>query len=248
MAIGSNGRREPPDGAVNGDHAMTSDQASLTSQTPESDQEEPPESAKIPLKHKGMDIASQIRSVKQAEPDLARLVGDYSASVAQTLGVIEAIEATLLHKRRQIDEIQARQKVLAREYRELGETLDRANRDLAHQFAGIIRDLEANLPLAKPAGEAASQTSGSVTDKHADDAAETSGRAAQPPAQGAPDGASENAPETDEASGLDLDPTNLPPVPEFLGDPRKPLDREEGGTSEDSGSGARGWWSMGKKS
>ncbi len=83
-----------------------------------------------------------MRSVKQAEPDLASAVGNYSASVEQTLSVIEAIEETLRHKRRQIEEIQTRQKASALEYRQLGGFLESATKDLAHQFAGIISDLE----------------------------------------------------------------------------------------------------------
>jgi hypothetical protein len=94
---------------------MTSEPASVTSQLQEVDLDEPRKVAKIPLKNKGLDIASQMRAVKQAKPDLASAVGNYSTSVDQTLGVIEAIEATLQQKRRQIEEIQTRQEALALE-------------------------------------------------------------------------------------------------------------------------------------
>jgi primosomal replication protein N len=126
---------------------MTSKSVAGQVQVP--DRDEPLEAAKIPLKHKGLDIASQMRSVKQAKPDLASAVGNYSVSIEQTLSVIEAIEATLQHKRRQIEEIQTRQEALALEYRKLGRSLESETKDMAQQFAGFISDLETDiLPLS----------------------------------------------------------------------------------------------------
>jgi hypothetical protein len=125
---------------------MTSEPASLSNQGRDADRDDPLDAAKVPLKQTSLDIASQMRSVKEAEPDLARAVGDYSTSVKQTLGVIEAIEETLQHKRKQIDVIQARQAALAREYRELGKTLELATKDLARQFTGIIHSPQSSRP------------------------------------------------------------------------------------------------------
>jgi hypothetical protein len=220
---------------------MTSEPASATSHVQEPDRDDAGKAAKGPLDYKGFDIASQIRSVQQSEPDLARAVGNYAASVEQTLSVIEAIEETLQHKRRQIDEIQARQKVLAREYRELGESLELATKDLAQQFADIIRDLEADLPIAKPSALAAADADpgNAAANPPAREATETRDAADVPPAG--------TAPKSDEASGLDLDPLNLPPVPEFLGDRPDPLDQAGRKDSDDSGSGPLGWWRQGKK-
>jgi primosomal replication protein N len=122
---------------------------SVTGQVQVPDRDEPLEAAKIPLKHKGLDVASQMRSVKQAKPDLASSVGNYSVSIEQTLSVIEAIEATLQHKRRQIEEIQTRQEALALEYRKLGRSLESETKDMAQKFAGFISDLETDiLPLS----------------------------------------------------------------------------------------------------
>ena len=109
---------------------MTSEPASVTSHLQELDLDEPREAAKIPLRNKGLDIASQMQSVERAEPDLASAVGNYSTSVDQTLGVIEAIEATLQKKRGQIEEIQTRQEILALEYRQLGRSLDTATKEI----------------------------------------------------------------------------------------------------------------------
>lgn len=233
---------------------MTSEPGSVTSKAPDPNQDDPLQSAKIPLKQKGLDIASQMRSVAQAEPDLARAIGDYSSSVEQTLGVIEAIETTLQHKRRQIDVIQARQKVLAREYKELGKTLELATKDLARQFAGIIRDLEANLPIVKPAPKEGSETRETAAQRPADGAAETTASAVETEAAKAseasdaadtPPADAKAAPEED--SGLDLDTADLPPVPEFLGDRQDPPNAKDDKASEDSGLGMRGWWKQGKK-
>jgi chromosome segregation ATPase len=161
------------------------------------DRDEPLEAAKIPLKNKGLDIASQMRSVKQAEPDLASAVGNYSASIEQTLSVIEAIEETLRHKRRQIEEIQTRQEALALEYRRLGGSLVSVSKDLAQQFAGIISDLETDIPS---------------TDPPADNAPESDANA---------EPLVDSTHETGEASDLDLETSDLPPVPEFLGERQK---------------------------
>jgi chromosome segregation ATPase len=119
----------------------------LASQVQAPDRDEPLEAAKIPLKNKGMDIASQMRLVKKAEPNHASALGHYSPSVEQTLSVIEAIENKLQHKRRQIEEIQTRYEALALESREIGRTLESATKDLAQQFAGIISDLETDIPI-----------------------------------------------------------------------------------------------------
>jgi archaellum component FlaC len=121
---------------------MTSKPAASYVEAPDGDEQL--EAAKIPLKKKGLDIASQMQSVKQAEPDLSSVVGN---SVEQTLSVIEAIEHTLQHKRKQIDEIQTRHEALAREYRRLGGSLASVNKDLAQQFSGIISDLETDIPI-----------------------------------------------------------------------------------------------------
>lgn len=223
---------------------MTSEPASVTSQRREPDRDEPLESAKIPLKYKGLDIASQMRSVKDAEPDLARAVGDYSASVEQTLGVIEAIEKTLLGKRRQIDEIQARQRVLAREYSDLGKSLQSATHDLAQQFARIISDLETDRPLAEPPVKKG-------PDVEAASAALPADPAVEPSAAKAPD--AEHKPtdkgpgESGKAPGLGLDASDLPPVPEFLGDRQRTLDQSDNGDAEGAGSGSRGWWKHSRK-
>ena len=137
---------------------MMSEPASVTSHLQELDLDEPQEVAKIPLRNKGLDIASQMQSVEQAGPDLASAVGDYSTSVDQTLGVIESIEATLQQKRRRIEEIQTRQETLALEYRQLGRSLDTATKDLAQQFADIITDLETDKAIAKPPADSTLET------------------------------------------------------------------------------------------
>ncbi len=179
---------------------MTSEPASVTSHhLQEPDRDEPLEAAKIPLKNKGLDIASQVQSVKQAEPDLAPMVGTYTTSVEQTLSVIKAIEHTLQHKRRQIEEIQTRHEALALEYRQLGRSLESETKDMAQQFAGIISDLETDIPIAKTPADNAPETS--------DISAET---------------LADSTPETGEASGLDLETSDLPPIPECLGDRQKP--------------------------
>jgi hypothetical protein len=272
---------------------MMSKPASVTSHAQESIRDEPTEAAKIPLKGKGLDIASQMQSVKQAEPDLAGAVGDYSTSVAQTLGVIEAIEATLQQKRRQIEEIQARQKVLAREYRQLGESLDTATKDLAEEFFEIIADLEANRPIAvpptetafevcethiEPLAETAPEVEEILTDPSAVKASVTSDIFDEPPrdtspetisdangartvpqaefasetapetaSEAAPEMASEMAPETDEALDLDQALSDLPPVPEFLGERQDTSDQNGDGVSRDAGASSRPWWKHGKK-
>ncbi len=211
----------------------------LASQVQAPDRDEPLEAAKIPLKNKGLDIASQMQSVKQAEPDLARMVGNYSTSVEQTLGVIEAIETTLQQKRRQIEEIQARQEMLALEYRQLGRSLGTATKDLARQFADIITDLETDKPVAKAPADEARETSETGTETPADKAPETSEISTEPPAG--------STLETGAASGLDLETSDLPPVPEFLGNRENHPDHTGDGTPRDTGSGARAWWKHGKK-
>ncbi len=174
----------------------------LASQVQAADRDKPLEAAKIPLKNKGLDIASQMRLVKKATPDHASALGHYSASIEQTLSVIEAIETKLQHKRRQIEKIQTRHEALALEYRQLGKTLESAPKDLAEQFAGIITDLETNIPTAKFSR---------------DNAPEKSESSAEPLA--------ESMPETSEASDLDAETSDLPPLPEFLSDRPKPSDQ-----------------------
>ena len=239
---------------------MTSEPASVISHLQEPDLGEPLEAAKIPLRTKGLDIASQMQSVEQAGPDLASAVGSYSTSVDQTLGVIEAIEATLQQKRRQIEEIQARQEILALEYRQLGRSLDTATKDLAEQFFDIIANLESDMAIAKPqAGQAretsvTSETSDAGAEPPADEAPETNETKAEPPADSASetsdaiaDMLADSAPETDEASGLDLETSDLPPVPEFLGGRQDSSDQMDDDTSRVTGSGPRGWWKPAKK-
>ena len=239
---------------------MTSEPASVISHLQEPDLGEPLEAAKIPLRTKGLDIASQMQSVEQAGPDLASAVGSYSTSVDQTLGVIEAIEATLQQKRRQIEEIQARQEILALEYRQLGRSLDTATKDLAEQFFDIIANLESDMAIAKPqAGQAretsvTSETSDAGAEPPADEAPETNETKAEPPADSASetsdaiaDAPADSAPETDEASGLDLETSDLPPVPEFLGGRQDSSDQMDDDTSRVTGSGPRGWWKPAKK-
>jgi chromosome segregation ATPase len=242
---------------------MTSEPASVISHLQEPDPGEPLEAAKIPLRTKSLGIASQMQSVEQAGPDLASAVGSYSASVDQTLGVIEAIEATLQQKRRQIEEIQARQEILALEYRQLGRSLDTATKDLAEQFFDIIANLESDMAIAKPpAGQArktsvtsvTSETSDAGAEPPADEAPETNETKAEPPADSASetsaaiaDMLADSAPEIDEASGLDLETSDLPPVPEFLGGRQDSSDQMDDDTSRVTGSGPRGWWKPAKK-
>jgi hypothetical protein len=211
----------------------------LASQVQAPDRDEPLEAAKIPLKNKGMDIASQMRLVKKAEPNHASALGHYSTSVDQTLGVIEAIEATLQQKRRQIEEIQTRQEILALEYRQLGRSLDTATKDLAQQFADIITDLETDKAIAKPPADKAPGTNEPRAEPPSGKAAETNETGAEPPA--------DSAPETDEASGLDLETSDLPPVPEFLGERQDSSDQMDDDTSRNTGSGPGGWWKHAKK-
>ena len=183
---------------------MPSEPASVTYHMLEPDWDEPLKAPKIPLKHKGSDIASRMRSVKQAEPDLARVVSKCSASVEQTLSVIEAIEATLQHKRRQIEVIQTRHEALALKYRKLGRSLESETKDMAQQFASFISDLETDIPIAKPP---------------ADKAPETSEASAEPLV--------DSTPESGEALDLGLETSDLPPVPKFLSDRQKPLDQKD---------------------
>ncbi len=236
---------------------MTSEPASVISHLQEPDWEEPLKAAKIPLRNKGLDIASQMQSVERAEPDLASAVGNYSTSVDQTLGVIDAIEATLQQKRRQIEEIQARQEILALEYRQLGRSLDTATKDLAQQFTDIITDLETDKAIAKPPADQVrekSETSDARAEPPAGKASEASETRAEPPADSASETSdaiaealADSTPETDEASGLDLETSDLPPVPEFLGGRQDSSDQMDDDASRDTGSGPRGWWKHAKK-
>jgi chromosome segregation ATPase len=232
---------------------MTSEPASVISHLQEPDRDEPLGAAKIPLKHKGLNIASQMRSVEQAGPDLASTVGSYSTSVDRTLSAIDAIESTLQRKRRQIEEIQARQEILALEYRQLGRSLDTATKDLADQFIDIIADLETDKPAAElpvePSADEARETNASAekvpessatsAESLAEEAPETNATSAEPPA--------EKAPETSEALDLERELSDLPPVPEFLGGRQDSSDQMGDSASRDTGSGSRPWWKHAKK-
>lgn len=278
---------------------MTSEPASVISQLQEPDRGEPLEAAKIPLKHKGLDIASQMLSVELAGPELASAVGNYSTSVDRTLSVIEAIEATLQRKRRQIEEIQARQEILALEYRQLGRSLDTATKDLADQFIDIIADLETAQLAAEPLAAKLSADEARETNAPAAAVLETSEISAEPPAEMAPEMSDISAeppaemapetseisaeppvekgfetsdtsaeppvrkafetsgtttestaakdPETSEALDLDLELSDLPPVPEFLGGRQDSSEQNEYIASRDAGPGSRPWWKHGKK-
>jgi hypothetical protein len=59
--------------------------------------------------------------------------------------------------------------------------------------------------------------------------------------------ASEMAPETDEALDLDQALSDLPPVPEFLGERQDTSDQNGDGVSRDAGASSRPWWKHGKK-
>lgn len=237
---------------------MTSEPASVSSHQPEPDGDGPLEAAKLPLKHTGLDIAGQMQSVARAETDLARMVGDYSATVDNTLCVIEIIEETLQQKRKQIAEIQARQEALALEYRQLGRSLDSATRDLAQQFSDIIKDLETDGPISGPtagpiSGESgkAPEASEKIAEALADKAPEASGATADTPADRAAEASekiasalAESAAQSEAATGLDLETSDLPPVPEFLGD-RHDSSSQRDDEPRDGGSGSRGWWKKG---
>lgn len=231
---------------------MTSEAASASPQQPEPGGGQA-EAAQSPLTHPGLDIASQIKSVARAETDLARMVGDYSATVENTLCVIDIIEETLQQKRKQIAEIQARQEALALEYRQLGRTLDAATKDLALQFSDIIKDLETDRSLAGPiagASAKAPQESAAAGGATAETPAETAVAAPADRVSGASEkiasALAETAAHSEAASGLDLETSDLPPVPEFLGDRNAASDqgKEE---PRDGGSSSRGWWKQSKK-
>jgi hypothetical protein len=231
---------------------MTSEAASASPQQPEPGGGQA-EAAQSPLTHPGLDIASQIKSVARAETDLARMVGDYSATVENTLCVIDIIEETLQQKRKQIAEIQARQEALALEYRQLGRTLDAATKDLAQQFSDIIKDLETDRSLARPIAGAsgkAPQESAAAGGAIAETPAETAVAAPADRFPGASEkiasALAETAAHSEAASGLDLETSDLPPVPEFLGDRNDAADqgKEE---PRDGGSSSRSWWKQSKK-
>lgn len=260
---------------------MMSKPASVTSYAQGSPRDEPSEAAKIPLRGKGLDIASQMQSVKCAEPDLMGAVGDYSVSVAQTLDVIEAIEATLQQKRGQIQEIQARQEILAREYRQLGRTLDAAARDLAEQFIDIIADLESgqfaaaeefaltqNSVAAETTNGSGLGSPGTRPPEANQSAASVSGveapaeiasgareaefeRSAEKTAEATAETGAERSPEKaqdgDRALDLDLELSELPPVPEFLGGSQEAADKSNDGAGRASEAGSRPWWKHAKK-
>lgn len=113
----------------------------------EPDRDQPLKAAKIPLKRS--DIVRDMQSVEQAEPDLGRMVDNYSPTVERTLRVIEAIEHRLQDTRREIDEVQARRRALAREYSRLGGSLVSASKNLGQQINCIISDLEAGIPTGE---------------------------------------------------------------------------------------------------
>lgn len=228
---------------------MTSEPASISSHESEPDSDGPTDAAKIPLKHTGLDIASQMQSVARAETDLARMVGDYSASVEHTLCVIEIIEETLQQKRKQIAEIQARQEALALEYRQLGRSLDSATKDLAQQFSDIIKDLETDGPALGAPADTATEAPRPAADELAEVPAAKAPEAGETIAQALAESAealAKSAAKPDAVSGLDLETADLPPVPEFLGDRQESAEPREQEPSE-TGSGPRGWWKQSKK-
>ena len=73
----------------------------------------------------------------------------------------------------------------------------------------------------------------------AEKAPETSETITEPPA--------EKAPETSEALDLEMELSDLPPVPEFLGGRQDSSGQNEYSASRDAGSGSRPWWKHGKK-
>lgn len=226
---------------------MTSEAASVGPQQPEPDGGGQAEAARSPVTRTGLDIAGQIKSVARAETDLARMVGDYSATVENTLCVIEIIEETLQQKRKQIAEIQARQEALALEYRQLGRTLDAATKDLAQQFSDIIKDLESDRQIAGESGNAPQESeaaSGAASAATAETPAEAQADKVAGASEKIASALAETAAQSEAASGLDLETSDLPPVPEFLGDRNDAGDKREA-EPRDSGSSSRGWWKKG---
>ena len=305
---------------------MTSESASAISHDPEPRQTVPAEAAQTATKGKGLDIASQLETVKQAEPDLtsgAPLdltggMGETSASVRRTLDVIDAIESALRDKREEIERIQARQQALAQEFRQLGQSLETATKDLADQFMDIIADLEtAEAPMDTPADPPAAPPADPQVNTQAQSQAQSLAQSqdqsqdqAQSPAQSdAPSDPSsagsraltpavdpeaaaqakaepemtelkletedlgsqaaaqperfEQSPEPadtsersrmskpdsegEEISDLDLEISNMPPVPEFLGRGDVASDKKDEDDDRDSGSISRPWWKQGRK-
>jgi len=250
---------------------MTSEPAIATSHLQDPDHNGPLGAAKIPLKQKGLDIASQMQSIQRAEPDLVRMIGDHSATVENTLCVIEIIEETLQQKRQQIEEIQARQEVLALEYRQLGRSLNSATQDLAQQFSEIIKDLETDSFAVSPPADKAPEARETNTETNSETASETTsetasetavgtiaGTIAETPAESPVESPAESPVESPVespaetgmssgmSSGLDLETSDLPPVPEFLGG-RHGASGQEDEDLRDSGSSSRAWWKHSKK-
>lgn len=139
---------------------MTSQPASEPSDPQGADPEGAEEAVTIPLKPVGLNLASETGAPPECDPEVVAVLGDYSTSVKRTLGVIEAMETTLQDKRAQIEEIQARQRALAQEYKELGRTLETASRDLAQKFSVIITDLETDRASGEPLADKASGSGG----------------------------------------------------------------------------------------
>lgn len=87
------------------------------------------------------DTVSNGSAKDPTEEDLARKADNYSTRIENTLGMIEAIEKSLLEKRRRFKEIKATHESLTSLYKQLGKSLDAATADLTHQFTSVIDDL-----------------------------------------------------------------------------------------------------------
>ena len=94
--------------------------------------------------------ACQKRESNQDEQDFSRVADNYSASIKQSLSVVRVLENMLQEKRERIEEIQTRHEDLAREYRQLGRTLDSLTLDLAQLCSSVIDDLRSDDEIAKP--------------------------------------------------------------------------------------------------
>ena len=61
-----------------------------------------------------------------------------STSVEQSFRMIETLQETLMQKRRQLEDIQSRQRSLIQEF----EQLDAVAKDMAQKFSGVMKDFE----------------------------------------------------------------------------------------------------------
>ena len=102
------------------------------------------------MKPEGIDIASHMESGKQPEPDLSLVAAKLATSIEGILSAITSVEGALQEKRRQIEAIKNRQEDLAREYCQLGTSLDAASCDLAHQFNRVASHLDGNVVVSNP--------------------------------------------------------------------------------------------------